>query len=111
MGNPKGTFIFQLNPTSVTGAIEAMMKVFLDGVFHFQETKKDNADTVVFLKRLRFHGFQYSAAPSIIKREGLSAGVLTGIRKTANAQLPGGKENDGITADSRCLWPRIRFEG
>ena len=91
MENPKGTSIFQLNPTSVTGAIEAMMKAFPDDVFHFQETKKDKSDTAALLKRLRFSGFQCSAAPSTIKHEGLSAGVLTAIRKTANAQLPCGK--------------------
>ena len=43
MKNPKRTTIFQLNPTSVTGAIEAMMKAFPDDVFRCQETKRTSS--------------------------------------------------------------------
>ena len=62
-------------------------------------------------KRLRYQGFQVSASPSAIKNEGLSAGVLTAVRKHINAQLPAGKDKDGVTVDPRCIWSRLRLEG
>ena len=45
-----------------------------------------------------------------IKHDGLSAGVLTAVRKVTNAQLPCGN-GDGLTADPRCIWSRLRLEG
>ena len=58
-----------------------------------------------------YHGFQVSASPSAVKNEGLSAGVLTAVRKHVNAQLPAGKDKDGVMADPRCIWSRLRLEG
>ena len=109
--NPGGASIFQLNTTSVSTAIEAMMAAFPDDIFQFQEIKKDRLGMISLLKRLRFSGFQASVSPSAIKNEGLSAGVFIAVRKHINAQLPAGKDKDGITADPRCIWSRLRLKG
>ena len=76
-----------------------MMGAFPHHIFQLQEIRKDHKATTALLKRLRFAGFQASASPSIIKNEGLSAGVLTAARKHVSVQLPPGKEKDGITTD------------
>ena len=108
--NPKSLSVLQLNPTSITTAVEAMMMAFPDGIYHFQETEKDRAQTIALLKRLRRNGFQCSASHSTVKHEGLSTGVLTAVRKITDAQLPCG-DSDGLTADPRCIWPRARLKG
>ena len=41
--NPKGATIFQLNPTSITGAVEDMMMAFPDDLFHFQEQRRTSS--------------------------------------------------------------------
>ena len=105
--NPQGASIFQLNTTSITVVVEAMMGAFLAHIFQLQEIKKDHKAIAALLKRLRFKGFQASASPSIIKNEGLSAGVLTAARKHVSVQLLPGKEQDGITADPQCIWRRL----
>lgn len=109
--NPLGTSIFRLNVISITTAAEAMMAAFPDHIFQLQEIKKDHKATVPLLKRLRFAGFQVAASPSIIKNEGLSAGVLTAARKHVSVQLSLGRERDGITDDPRCIWSRLRLQG
>ena len=88
-----------------------MMEASPDHVYHLQETKKDHKATAALLKRLRFKRFQAAASPSVIKNEGLSAGVLTAARKHVSVQLPPGKDNDGITDDPRCIWSRLRLQG
>ena len=65
-GNPRGTSIFQLNTTSVTAAVEAMMRASPDDICQFQEIKKDRADATALLKRLRYQGSQVSATPSAL---------------------------------------------
>lgn len=99
------------NFTPVTVAIEVMMGAFPDHVFQLQGIKKDHRATAALLMRLRFAGFQASASPSIIKNEGLSAGVLAAARKHVSVQLPPDKDKDGITADPRCIWSRLRLKG
>lgn len=74
-----------------------------DDVFQFQEIKKDRLGLLSLLKRLRYRGFQVSASPSAIKNEGLSAGVLTAVRKHINAQLPADKDKDGVMVDPRFI--------
>ena len=37
--NPEGLSVFQLNPTSITPAVEEMTVAFRDHIYHFQETK------------------------------------------------------------------------
>lgn len=88
-----------------------MMFAFPYDIFHFQETNKDRGGAAALLNRLRSKGFQCAAAPSALKNEGISAGVLAAVRKSADAQLPAGKDKDGIASDPRCPWSRIRFAG
>ena len=108
--NPHGVPIFQLNPTSITPAIEEMMDSMDDDVYHFQEIFKNHKARLALLKRLRHKGYQCAAAPSVIKDDSLSAGVLTAARKCIDFQLP--SENaEGITADPRFIWSRMRIKG
>lgn len=76
-GNPNGGIDFQLNTTSVTTAVQAMMLAFPDDIFQSQEIKKDRTGVLALLKllkRLRRLGFQVPAAPLALNNESLPAG-------------------------------------
>ena len=108
--NPSGFSVFQLNPTSITHAVEEMIVAFGDDAYHFQETFKDLTQTLALLKRLRKKGYQCAAAPAVIKEPRLSCGVLPAIKSHKHGQLPC-QNKDGITDDPRLIWPRIKIAG
>ena len=82
--NPSGFSVLQLNPTSVTPAVEEMVTTFGDDAYHFQETFKDLVGTKALLKRLRLKGYQCSAAPAAIK-EALGSHAVS---SPPSSQLP-----------------------
>lgn len=106
----EGISIFWLNTTSSTPALEQMMHAFEDDVYHMQEICQDRMQCIALMARLRVRGYQCVAAPSVIKHEGLSAGVLTAARETVDALLPC-QDSEGIAGDPRCIWSRIRNTG